>query len=99
MANGYQIFKDRSEFSAYHAWRRDHPHGFVLHVKPGSHGSYMYHQAQCSHLDPEPDETLLRERKGRFKYWKICAESRKTLDAWRTEQYPQTPGRDCSQCL
>ena len=68
MAHRYQIFKDRSEFSTYHAWRRDHPRGFVLNVKPDE---CLYHQAQCSHLNPTVD----RERKGRFQFWKVCADS------------------------
>lgn len=64
---------------AYHAWRADNPHGYVLNVRAKPSASYLVlHRADCPHISSHTNSGAFTERG----YRKVCARSIAALARW-----------------
>lgn len=97
-ASPIRCFGNRNEnIQEYHQLREDDPNGFVLHIRSKKKDD-MYHKADCGQLDHNKPMKI-RRLPGRFRYTKICSESKQDLEEWLAKNRPNARGRDGGWCL
>ena len=77
----------------YAAWVRQHPDGYVIHLRKAGAGDACWHRADCGHI--QPDGTLRFVESNAIK---ACSLNPGALAAWAVSTYPSKRLHYCEPC-